>query len=71
VPYSHLPRETAEPLEALERLLLRHRVIGEEQARAAARLITGDETFVFPQPRLQHPAPTQAAEEGEKAPPAE
>lgn len=37
-------------LGALERLVFRHKVVTEEQARAAARLISGDPNFAFPPP---------------------
>lgn len=70
MPYSHLPKEKAEALEALERLLLRHKLVGEEQARRAARLITGDEGFLFPQPRVapEHTRPQGEDHDAEAAP---
>ena len=52
-------RDGNDALAALERLL-RHKVISEEQAVAAARLITGDPGMVFPPPRPP-PAPPAAA----------
>lgn len=51
-------------LAALERLL-RHKVISEEHAVGAARLITGDPNLVFPPPR---PPPAPAAPPAEPAP---
>lgn len=60
---------TAEPgdaLAALERLL-RHGVLNPEEARLAARLITGDPDLEFPPPA---PPPAPSAE-GEAASPAQ
>lgn len=74
MPYSHLPRDKAEALEALERLLRAH-VVDEDKARAAARLISGDPAIPFPAPPAAPPPaaphPDHAEDEGEKAPPAE
>lgn len=48
------PREPTDVLSALERLVAKD-VLTTEQARMAARLITGDESLEFPRP----PAPPQ------------
>lgn len=52
---------TQEALAALERLFHKN-VITLEEGQAAARLITGDEAFVFPPPPRQPAAPPVAAE---------
>lgn len=54
-------------LSALERLVNRHHVLSLEEARAAARLITGDPDVQFPPPRPERPErqPPAAGEEGQ------
>lgn len=59
MPNAQQSRDVAEALEALERLLHRYKVIDEQQAQAAARLITGDESFVLPSPPSAPPAEGQ------------
>lgn len=70
-------KDPSEALGALERLLLRHKVLTLEEAQAAARLITGDPNVVFPPAAPPKPAPTrgppavQAAQPAPEAPAAE
>lgn len=53
-------REVAEALAALQRLH-RHGVLAVEEARQAARLITGDPAYEFPPPAAATPAPAVPA----------
>lgn len=68
VPYSDLPKDKQDALEALERLTLRHKVVAEDQAQAIARLITEDPSFQFPPPQPpEEAAPTEAGGEAAEA----
>jgi hypothetical protein len=61
---------TQESLAALERLVEKH-VITQVEAQAAARLLTGDATLVFPPPRapaVPAPAPAPAPAPSDAAP---
>lgn len=60
MPYSQLPKEKAEALEALERLVTRHKLVGEDEGRRIARVITEDPSFEFPPARAEPEAAAAA-----------
>lgn len=70
-------REAQDALQALDRLVQRHKLLSLEQGKSAARLIAGDENVEFPLPRPPPPAPPAARapppkpESAPAAPPAE
>lgn len=51
MPYADLPKEKAEALEALERLVLRHKLLSEDEGRRIARVVAEDPSLKFPAPR--------------------
>jgi hypothetical protein len=44
-------REAQDAIQALDRLVHRHKLLSLEQGKTAARLVTGDENVEFPPPR--------------------
>src|SRR5438552_3735297 len=61
-------REAQDALQALDRLVHRHRLLSLDQGKSAARLITGDENVEFPLPKPEPPARAAPAPAAEPAP---
>ena len=50
-------REAQDAIQALDRLVHRHKLLSLDQGKSAARIITGDENVEFPPPRPPPPVP--------------